>query len=60
MTATSTAPCTPPLCHDRPCQGCGHPAHTFLPCSETCACTPPPTPGLPVHATTRHSLTVAA
>jgi hypothetical protein len=29
-----------PLCHDRPCGHCGHPAHTYLPCSETCACVP--------------------
>ncbi|HET9422716.1 MAG TPA: hypothetical protein VFO49_16360 [Nocardioides sp.] len=28
------------LSHDRPCQQCGHAAHTYLPCSDTCACVP--------------------
>lgn len=32
------------LSHDLPCQHCGHPAHTFLPCSDSCAC---PTTVLP-------------
>lgn len=26
------------LSHDLLCQGCGHAVHTYLPCSETCAC----------------------
>ena len=26
------------LSHDRPCAGCGHGAHSYLPCSDTCAC----------------------
>ena len=26
------------LSHDLPCFGCGHPAHHFLACSETCGC----------------------
>lgn len=26
------------LSHDLPCPGCGHPVHTYLPCSETCTC----------------------
>ncbi len=36
------------LSHDLPCQGCGHAAHTYLPCSDTCACVPvvPGTVGL--------------
>ena len=28
------------LSHDMPCQGCGHPSHTYLPCSDTCDCVP--------------------
>lgn len=26
------------LSHDLPCPGCGHAVHTYLPCSDTCAC----------------------
>lgn len=26
------------LSHDLPCAGCGHGRHTYLPCSDTCAC----------------------
>ncbi|MDF1602047.1 hypothetical protein [Nocardioides sp. YIM 152315] len=26
------------LSHDLPCSFCGHPMHTYLPCSETCDC----------------------
>jgi hypothetical protein len=33
------------LSHDMPCQGCGHAAHTYLSCSDSCACVPPPVPG---------------
>lgn len=33
------------LSHDRPCTACGHAAHTYLPCSDTCACVPPRAPG---------------
>lgn len=29
-----------PLCHDRPCQSCGHAVHTYLPCSDSCDCRP--------------------
>ena len=29
------------LSHDAPCVRCGHAPHTFLPCSDTCDCTPP-------------------
>lgn len=38
---------TPPvhLSHDRPCARCGHAAHTFLACSDTCACEPAVMPG---------------
>lgn len=35
----------PPLSHDPPCSGCGHPAH-ILPCGPLCACVPPPVPGV--------------
>ncbi len=24
--------------HDRPCVGCDHGQHTYLPCSDSCAC----------------------
>jgi hypothetical protein len=34
-----------PLTRDLPCQQCGHAAHTFLACSDTCACVPVPMPG---------------
>lgn len=34
-----------PVTHDLPCQGCGHAAHRYLPCSPSCACQPPPAPG---------------
>ena len=33
------------LSHDMPCPGCGHAAHTFLSCSDSCGCVPPPVPG---------------
>lgn len=33
------------LTHDRPCPRCGHPAHRFLACSESCTCVPPEMPG---------------
>jgi hypothetical protein len=26
------------LSHDLPCFQCGHAAHTYLPCSDTCDC----------------------
>lgn len=26
------------LSHDRPCDGCGHGPHTYLPCSDACEC----------------------
>jgi hypothetical protein len=26
------------LSHDPLCSGCGHARHTYLPCSDTCAC----------------------
>ena len=26
------------LSHDLPCPGCGHAAHTYLPCSDLCRC----------------------
>jgi len=28
------------LSHDLPCQRCGHAAHTYLACSDTCDCHP--------------------
>lgn len=33
------------LTHDRPCPGCGHAVHSYLPCSDTCSCVPTPAPG---------------
>jgi len=33
------------LSHEMPCTACGHAPHTFLPCSDTCDCVPPSTPG---------------
>jgi len=33
------------LSHDLPCTGCGHAVHTFLACSETCACVRTVVPG---------------
>ena len=33
------------LSHEMPCTECGHAPHTFLPCSDTCDCTPRPMPG---------------
>ncbi len=33
------------LSHDLPCQGCGHAAHTHLPCGDTCACVATGMPG---------------
>ena len=28
------------LSHDLPCADCGHAAHTYLACSDTCDCVP--------------------
>ena len=33
------------LSHDLPCPRCGHAVHTFLACSESCACEPVAMPG---------------
>jgi hypothetical protein len=33
------------LSHEMPCTACGHAPHSFLPCSDTCDCTPPSGPG---------------
>ena len=33
------------LSHDLPCPSCGHAAHTFLACSDTCHCAPTVMPG---------------
>lgn len=33
------------LSHDLPCLVCGHAAHTFLACSDTCDCAPTVMPG---------------
>jgi hypothetical protein len=33
------------LSHDLPCHACGHAVHTYLPCSETCACAVSSLPG---------------
>ena len=34
------------LSHDLPCTWCGHAAHTYLACSDTCACVPALPPGV--------------
>jgi hypothetical protein len=33
------------ISHDMPCPKCGHATHTYLPCSDTCACAPMIRPG---------------
>ncbi len=33
------------LSHDMPCHRCGHAMHTFLACSDSCACQPAAMPG---------------
>lgn len=33
------------LSHDLPCPACGHAVHTYLACSDTCACSPTVMPG---------------
>jgi hypothetical protein len=33
------------LSHDLPCPACGHAAHTYLPCDDTCDCPPTVMPG---------------
>ena len=33
------------LSHDLPCLDCGHAAHSYLPCSDTCGCVPARMPG---------------
>jgi hypothetical protein len=33
------------LSHDLPCPACGHAVHTYLACSDTCACAPTVMPG---------------
>lgn len=33
------------LSHDLPCLRCGHPAHTYLACSDDCGCRPALMPG---------------
>lgn len=33
------------LSHDLPCPGCGHAAHTYLACGDTCPCPPTAMPG---------------
>jgi hypothetical protein len=33
------------LTHDLPCPRCGHAVHTYLACSDTCACAPTVLPG---------------
>jgi len=34
------------LSHDLPCQHCGHASHTYLACSDNCACVPSLPPGV--------------
>jgi hypothetical protein len=35
------------LSHDMQCQRCGHAVHTYLACSDRCACVPLLLPGVP-------------
>ena len=42
------------MSHDLPCSRCGHAAHTFLSCSDSCDCVPAPMPGAPA-VTPRYS-----
>ncbi|WP_426241890.1 hypothetical protein [Nocardioides sp. LHG3406-4] len=46
-TRTEAASAARHLSHDRPCSACGHAMHFYLPCSDSCACTPQLAPGLP-------------
>ena len=50
---TETSQTATPRClsHDRPCSSCGHAMHSYLPCSDTCACTPQAAPGAPARST---------
>lgn len=41
----TTEDTTTHMSHDLPCSRCGHAAHTFLSCSDTCDCIPAPMPG---------------
>lgn len=45
MWDTLGATAGPPLSHDMPCPYCGHGAHLYLSCSETCDCSPLGMPG---------------
>ncbi len=38
MWTTTTDNTAQHLSHDLLCQGCGHAVHTYLPCSDACAC----------------------
>jgi len=38
------------LSHDLPCQQCGHAAHTYLPCGDTCGCVRAVMPGVALAA----------
>ena len=38
------------LSHDMPCQRCGHAVHTYLACSDVCACRNAEMPGAPALA----------
>jgi hypothetical protein len=42
-----------PLSHDLPCLRCGHAAHTYLACSDSCDCEPAPAPGAVLPQTVR-------
>ncbi len=41
-----TMPTVTHLPHDMQCVRCGHPGHTYLPCSDSCACVPSLPPGV--------------
>ena len=54
-------PIGPVLSHDLPCFRCGHAAHTYLPCSDSCDCEPVEMPGEPpLDLHSRHAVAAAA
>ena len=44
-TVETSRPGSVHLTHDLPCSRCGHAAHSYLACSDTCSCEPAALPG---------------
>lgn len=44
------------LSRELPCRTCGHAAHTFLACSDSCDCAPPVGLPVPAHAALPHAV----